>query len=214
MPLRWNLHSVVQLYQKNPILFITRVVIGLVVVGLIYTLFQAVIHWRTLSDIEALPTSPALTTSPEAPESSLATEEAVDAKQISEWHLFGRPGASQFGQDLDPSEIPITSLQLKLKGVMSINGKGSAIISDKERVDKFYVVGATLPGPAILRAVYPDRILLEYRARLETLWIEAPENAKAGSDARPGSFLEDDEDEEEFFDEEFEEFEEDGEEEE
>ncbi|MBI4356783.1 MAG: hypothetical protein HY559_02750 [Gammaproteobacteria bacterium] len=199
-------NAITQLYQRNPARVISRGVTLLALIGLLAIAIQVFLNWQKLVKEEDLPPpTPISEVTPEAPE-----EETVEVQQLADWHLFGKAGVSidkLTGQEIDPSQIPITALQLVLKGVLASGGKGkgSAIISDKEKLDRFYVVGATMPGPAILRAVYPDRVLLEYRARLETLWLESPETPKpAGAEGeREGRFMGtspgwEDEDEEEY----------------
>lgn len=203
MQFKGILNTLPQLYQRNPALVIARGATGLValcVLGLVIYIF---FHWQKLSQEEPLPEAPPVSVAPESSE-----EETIAVQQLSDWHIFGKAGVSidkLTGQEIDPSQIPITALELVLKGVLTrgTKGRGSAVISDKEKKDRFYVVGATMAGPSILRAVYPDRVLLEYRARLETLWLESPETPKVLVKGEEGRFagsgppaLEDEEEEE------------------
>lgn len=102
-------------------------------------------------------------------------------------HLFGaekvKPKAGAAGLAEGDISAPITSLSLVLKGVFTAKEKnaGSAIIAGGEgdkKEDKFYKVGAVLPGPAILRQVYEDRVVIEYQGRLESLWLYEPDDKK------------------------------------
>jgi general secretion pathway protein C len=104
-----------------------------------------------------------------------APQAAVQAQggrtwNIASWHLFG---AKPAGVELAPVEtLPEPSLNLMLRGVVASGGSsagGGAIIGTPNGADAFYAVDSTLPGGAILREVYGDRVVLERNSRRETL---------------------------------------------
>lgn len=92
-------------------------------------------------------------------------------RQISQWHLFGQAQKTAPVAKDKVTEAPDTRLNLKLKGVLASSNPvtARAIIADGKGIEDSYAVGKKLPGNAILREIYADRVILEYRGRLETL---------------------------------------------
>ena len=80
--------------------------------------------------------------------------------EISALHLFGKfespttPAA--------PTEIPVTPLNLLLRGVIAADNPASAraIIADQGGREDHYAINAELPGGAKLKEIYTDRIIL------------------------------------------------------
>lgn len=91
--------------------------------------------------------------------------------QISQWHLFGEAQKKAPIAVTKVTEAPDTRLNLKLRGVLASSDPEAAraIIADGKGVEDSYAVGKNLPGNAVLREIYGDRVILEYRGRLETL---------------------------------------------
>ncbi len=96
--------------------------------------------------------------------------EAGRSWNIARWHLFGTK-PTQAVQQATPESLPETRLNLTLRGVVAAVGGegGGAIIAAPNRDESFYAVAAQLPGGAVLKEVYPDRVVLERGGRLETL---------------------------------------------
>jgi general secretion pathway protein C len=67
--------------------------------------------------------------------------------------------------------VPETRLDLELKGVIAgKDGKsGGAIIADKKDGDRYFAVGATLPGGVVLDEVHPQQVVLLRNGRQEVL---------------------------------------------
>jgi general secretion pathway protein C len=67
--------------------------------------------------------------------------------------------------------VPETRLDLELKGVIAgKNGKsGGAIIADKKDGDRYFAVGASLPGGVVLDEVHPQQVVLLRNGRQEVL---------------------------------------------
>jgi len=85
-------------------------------------------------------------------------------------HLFGTAEAGRLVQTQPAPEAPETRLNLTLKGVYATgDARALAIIASGGRNEEFYKVGDSIPGGARLKAVYPDRVILERNGRLETL---------------------------------------------
>jgi general secretion pathway protein C len=89
-------------------------------------------------------------------------------KQIAQLHLFGE--ASKVQTDQVPV-APETRLNLNLRGVFSSDDQKNAlaIIASGGTDERYYRVGDSIPGGATLKAVYPDRVLLERNLQMETL---------------------------------------------
>jgi general secretion pathway protein C len=115
---------------------------------------------------------------------SAQTSSQTDIARISQWHLFG-DAKKVVAKPVDKiTEAPDTRLNLKLLGVLaSDSATARAIIADGKGVEDAYAVGENLPGNAVLREIYADRVILEYRGRMETLRLpkEALENLSVTS---------------------------------
>jgi general secretion pathway protein C len=98
--------------------------------------------------------------------------------EISALHLFGKfelpttPAA--------PTEIPVTPLNLLLRGVIAADNPASAraIIADQSGKEDYYAINAELPGGAKLKEIYTDRIILVRNNQDEVLRLP-----REGSDA-------------------------------
>lgn len=107
-------------------------------------------------------------------------------------HLFGTAAAPEVVSAAQAPEAPETRLNLTLTGVYA-TGEGHnalAIVASGGRTEQFYRVGDSVAGGATLKAVYPDRIILERNGRLETLRL--PKGREDGFDIKqsgpePGS---------------------------
>jgi general secretion pathway protein C len=115
---------------------------------------------------------------------SAQSSSQTDIARISQWHLFG-DAKKVVAKPVDKiTEAPDTRLNLKLLGVLASNSTTArAIIADGKGVEDAYAVGENLPGDAVLREIYADRVILEYRGRMETLRLpkDALENLSVSS---------------------------------
>lgn len=88
---------------------------------------------------------------------------------ITKAHLFGAANASA---QTAVADAPKTSLDLTLLGVAA-GGKGfpsEAIIASGNNLEQHtYAIGASLPGGAIVRDIFPDRVVIAHDGRLESL---------------------------------------------
>lgn len=104
-----------------------------------------------------------------------ATSSAADL------HLFGKAGRIT---DSAPSEMPLdvpkTSLNLILKGVVAATpmDRALAVINEKggKKEDELYGVGDKVMGMAEIREIYADRVILRRGGKLETLMLEESED--------------------------------------
>ncbi|TGN41728.1 type II secretion system protein N [Marinobacter confluentis] len=92
--------------------------------------------------------------------------------------MFGDADQPQAAPEEDMENLPETNLRLVLRGVMSASGDfpGSALVEDSKSQTEAYIVGDELSGDAILRAVRPDRIIIERAGVLESLYFPEDED--------------------------------------
>ncbi len=114
--------------------------------------------------------TPALTAHPTQQNHRVAGSKALDtsiADDIVAHHLFGE--AKEAATKV--VEAPETRLNLKLRGVYATDDehKGYALIASGSGKEKLYATGQSVPGNAVLKAVYPDRVILDRKGRYETL---------------------------------------------
>ncbi len=160
-----------------------------VAISLLLVLFLAQalarLTWTLLPPPPADPAALALFAGPG--EGGVAARPAqVSARAIAQLHLFGeaRKAAPKTQAVV---EAPDTRLNLKLRGVVASHDPAyaRAIVADGKGVEDAFAVGATLPGNAVLKEIYADRIILEYRGQLETLRLpQESETASAASNRR------------------------------
>lgn len=90
-------------------------------------------------------------------------------KVIASVPLFGNPSIA--ADEAANKNLPATNLQLVLRGavVESDEAISSAVIEEPSKPANSYKVGDTLPGNAVLQAVYADHVVLKRNGQLETL---------------------------------------------
>ncbi len=113
------------------------------------------------------PLPPAPVAAHPAQPSTKADGGANAATRIVSAHLFGKAEVTK----AEVVEAPETRLNLKLKGVYATEdeNQGYALIASGSGREKLYATGQSVPGNAILRAVFPDRVILDRKGRYETL---------------------------------------------
>ncbi|MEK7717602.1 MAG: type II secretion system protein N, partial [Pseudomonadota bacterium] len=74
-------------------------------------------------------------------------------------HLFGQVSQELRGGRLE--NLPISSLNLVLTGVIASASGGYALISVNGQPQEPFGVGQTVTGNAVLQAVYPDRVVIQ-----------------------------------------------------
>lgn len=114
-----------------------------------------------------------------------ANANRVSVSQIQRLHLFGEARQQAVVKPkIETKDAPDTRLNLKLRGVLASDSatQARAIVADAKGKEDAYAVEDKLPGNALLKEIYPDRIILEYRGQLETLRL--PKNAIKGAAGR------------------------------
>jgi len=93
---------------------------------------------------------------------------------IANFKLFGDASKPVRKEVVVTENLPETTLRLTLTGVLAgkDNIQASALIEGPDRQTRNYRVSEEVPGGAILREVYADRVVLERSGRLENLIFE------------------------------------------
>lgn len=94
------------------------------------------------------------------------------AQKVANIHLFGN--AQSVAVASGPTVAPETKLNLILSGVIASPQQTDAvaiIAAGPRATEKSYAIGNSLPGGAKLKEVYGDRVIIEYRGRVETLTL-------------------------------------------
>ncbi|HEV2112174.1 MAG TPA: type II secretion system protein GspC [Gammaproteobacteria bacterium] len=108
-----------------------------------------------------------------APPPAAAVRQPSAAK-VADQHLFGvaNPSAANLGN------APDTTLALTLHGIASAkNPRDSRALIVANSDEEPYGVGATVPGGAVIRAIFPDRVMLERDGRMEALRLPKAEGS-------------------------------------
>ena len=106
----------------------------------------------------------------------------AEPRDVAEANLFGQPQTTQETTVVQTENLPTTNLKLTLRGVSTTEDEGrtSALIEGPDRETQVYLIGDRLPGEAVLRAVYADRVIIDRRGRLENLYF--PEASDPSAD--------------------------------
>jgi general secretion pathway protein C len=93
----------------------------------------------------------------------------VNYRTIVSAHIFGEAGAQPVLTKA--VDAPDTRLNLKLRGTIAAGDDkfAHAIIGDGKGKNEVYFIKDSVPGGAVLHAVYPDRVILNRAGTLETL---------------------------------------------
>jgi len=139
-----------------------------------------IIAWLLAQLTWALLPQPASVAGSYVPPPAAAARQPVAGK-IADRHLFGT--ATQAGGNL--SNAPDTTLALTLHGIVAgRNSKDSRALIVANGDEEPYSVGASLPGGAVIRAIFPDRVMLERGGHVEALRLP---KADSGQGATTGS---------------------------
>jgi len=90
-------------------------------------------------------------------------------------HLFGQASQELSGGRLD--NLPLSSLNLVLTGVIAAASGGYALISVNGQSEEPFVIGQTITAGAVLQAVYPDRVVIQRNGALESLMLEGADKS-------------------------------------
>lgn len=162
--------------QRRTILVLELVLLALLAASL------AGLTWRLLGagGVEVAP--------PPLPRVAPAGPAASPEWNLAQRHLFGVQPAQPRQQRASVESLPETRLNLTLRGVVATDGAdrvAGAIVGAPGGEERFYAVDGNLPGGAVLKEVYADRVVLERNGRLETLRL--PRDRIEGATTAPAA---------------------------
>lgn len=112
-----------------------------------------------------------------------AAVRSLDVNRLANQHLFGNAAPA-----VSNGTAPDTTLALTLHGIVA--GRGAAdsralIVANGD--EEPYAIGAQLPGGAVVRAIYPDRVLLARDGRIEALRLPRADGENGGGNVTMGN---------------------------
>jgi general secretion pathway protein C len=138
--------------------------------GMLLLLTASLAQWTWLM---IKPPLPPLVVAPPPPP---AAANAFSLQPLLAAHLFGQVSQELTGRRLD--NLPISSLNLVLAGVIASGAGGYALISANGQAQEPFAVGQTIMDSAVLQAVYPDRVVIRRNGALESLLLEGADNSQ------------------------------------
>ncbi len=132
--------------------------------GMLLLLAASLAQWTWLL---AKPPLPPLVVAPPPPPTPANT---FSLQPLLAAHLFGQVSQELTGRRLD--NLPLSSLNLVLTGVIASANGGYALISVNSQPQEPFAVGQTVTGDAVLQAVYSDRVVIRRHGTLESLLLE------------------------------------------
>ncbi|MBI3545460.1 MAG: PDZ domain-containing protein [Gammaproteobacteria bacterium] len=146
-------------------------------IGMLLLLTARLAQW---SCFFAKPSMPPLFRAPSAPPPQANT---FSVQPLLAAHLFGQASQELAGGQVD--NLPLSSLNLVLNGVIaSVNG-GYALISANGQPQESFAIGQSISGGAVLHAVYPDRVVIQRNGALESLILEGEDKSAPNQWAAP-----------------------------
>lgn len=103
------------------------------------------------------------------------------AASLADLHLFGTASARS------TTNAPETTLALTLSGIVAATpgGRDSRAIIASDGNQQTYAIGAAVPGGAVIRAIYPDRVLLELNGSPQILRLPKASGEAATTSVQP-----------------------------
>ena len=100
-----------------------------------------------------------------------SVRQQLPIRRLVEAHLFGRARRSATAEPIETTIAPETRLRLQLRGVFfhTDQTQSRALIAEKGKSAKYYRLGDSLSGDAILHAVATEHVILNRKGQLETL---------------------------------------------
>lgn len=135
--------------------------------GMLLLLTASLAQWTWLLVKPPLP--PLVVAAPPAP----STSSSFSLQPLLTAHLFGQVSQELTGGRLD--NLPISSLNLILTGVIASGSGGYALISVNGQSQEPFAIGQTVTAGAVLQAVYPDRVVISRNGVLESLMLAGAE---------------------------------------
>jgi len=147
--------------------------------GILLLLTASLAQWTWLV---VKPPLPPLVLAPPTPS---AQQNTFSLQPLLAAHLFGQVSQELRGGRLE--NLPISSLNLVLTGVIASASGGYALISVNGQPQEPFAVGQTVTAGAELQAVYPDRVVIRRNGVLESLLLEGAEKNSAEQWTQPAA---------------------------
>jgi general secretion pathway protein C len=139
--------------------------------GILLLLTASLAQWTWLM---VKPPLPPLVLAPLTPP---AQQNAFSLQPLLAAHLFGQVSQDLRGGRLE--NLPISSLNLVLTGVIAAVNGGYALIAVNGQPQEPFSIGQTVTGNAVLQAVYPDRVVIQRNGVLESLILEGADTSSS-----------------------------------
>ena len=149
---------------KAFVLGLSTMLLVLVGLGAAYVFWQAYDHWVKVNETPTLASTQPLII-PTLPYA------ADYAQGIGDAHLFGRPQASQVPNQAVALEIPDSSLNVAIRGILALADaqQSVAILSVENAADKVFKVGAELKVGHRVHQIVADGVVVDHRGKLEMI---------------------------------------------
>lgn len=159
-------------FGKKGLSFAAIILAGWVVARMVFFIFSAT--FKPATELVIPPPSPDRAIPAKGARSSF---DVIAAKNV-----FGPIGQTAPTKRAEP-EVKKTTLAMKLIGIMTGLGDPYAIIEDdKQKEQDAFGVNDQVFGMARLKAIFPDKVELEYAGQIETLILEdTPSSSNAGA---------------------------------
>lgn len=151
---------------------------GLLNVGALLLLTASLAQWTWLL------AKPNMTPSMTASSNAAEQDTQLNVQPLLSAHLFG-----QVSQELGAGRLenlPISSMNLVLSGVIAASSGGFALLSANGQPQESFAVGQAITGGAVLQAVYRDRIVIEHNGVMESLLLEGSDKQDEGIEINIG----------------------------
>lgn len=142
--------------------------------GMLLLLTASLAQWTWLLIKPPLPPLVVAPPSPPVPANTFSLQPLLAA------HLFGQVSQELTGRRLD--NLPISSLNLVLTGVIASGAGGYALISVNGQPQEPFAIGQTITDGAVLQAVYSDRVVIGRNGALESLLLEGADKSQPPPD--------------------------------
>lgn len=136
-----------------------------------------VVVWLLVRMVWLIAAGPEVASAP-VPPVPRATQVTVANNGSFSWDLFGR---SRTAPVATPVVAPASQSDLRLRGVMSSDPNGYAIIADGRGREEVYRIGDELPGGARLESIEAHRVIIARNGQSESLEIDTGRSASRQS---------------------------------
>ncbi len=150
--------------SKALVMGVSTLLTVLMGLGAAHVFWQAYGHWAKVNETSALDRTQPLT-------NSKITNDIDYAQGIGSAHLFGRLLVTKAPDQVTPLEIPDSSLNVAIKGILALADaqQSVAILSVENAADKVFKVGAELTLGHRVHQIVADGVVVDHRGKLEMI---------------------------------------------